>query len=100
MATVIKGSDYELGNKLKRVVQKLLHNELCEVRFIKADESKRIMVCSLLPTFLPPEDYDGPSYETMVKKINNPYLITVWDIENAGWRSFTLERFLRLTVIE
>lgn len=99
MATVIRAKEYDLGIPLKKLVQRNLKNELCEVRFIKADGSKRIMYCTLLETFLPDEDYSGPSYETMLKRQNNPFLITVWDIEKMEWRSFTLDRFLRLTVI-
>jgi hypothetical protein len=96
---VIRGKDYGLCPKLKTMVLKRLHHDLCEVRFVKADDTIRIMLCTLLPTFMPDEDYDGISYETMKKRENNPYLVTVWDVEKMAFRSFTLERFLRLTVI-
>jgi hypothetical protein len=96
---IIKGKEHALGARLKRLVLNALHRELCQVRFIKADGTKRVMLCSLMPTFLPDETYSGPSYETMVKRMNNPYLITVWDVEKMEWRAFTLERFLRLTTL-
>ena len=96
---VIKGSAYPLGKRLKNAVNAALHSELCEVRFIKADGTKRVMLCTLMDTFMPDEDYTGPSYETLIKRHNNPYTITVWDAEINEWRAFTLERFLRLTTI-
>lgn len=100
MPIVIKGKDYELGSKLKRLLTNTLRNELCEVRFIKAEKTIRVMLCTLLDTFLPPPESMGcPSPATAARKANNPYLITVWDVEKQAWRSFNLDTFIRLSVI-
>ena len=97
---VIRGKDYELGIPLKKLVIKKLKSELCVVCFNKADKTIRVMLCTLLDTFLPPlESMGTPSAATATRKANNPYLVTVWDVEKQAWRSFNLETFTRLSVI-
>jgi hypothetical protein len=97
---VLLGKDYELGNQLRKDVLLQLRNELCSVRFVKADGTRRYMQCTLLETFLPPptDAYLRGILEKGQPK-PNPNLITVWDIEKNAWRAFRLETFLRLTVI-
>lgn len=94
---VIRGKDYELGNQLRLDVLKQLRNELCEVRFLKADGTKRIMQCTLLETFLP--DLKQTIRDRKDAPIKDPFTITVWDTEKEAWRAFKLETFLRLTVL-
>ena len=59
--TVILGKDHYIGNSLRKLVLHALRSELCEVRFIKADGTKRIMQCTLLETFLHEKFYDHPA---------------------------------------
>lgn len=97
---VLRGKDYEVGNKLRRDVLLQLRNELCEVRFLKADGTKRIMQCTLQETFLPPPtDAYLQGIMDRDKPKPDPNLITVWDTEKNAWRAFKLETFLRLTVL-
>ena len=97
-ALVIRGGDHEFGDELKALVLKQLRDNLCEIVFIKVDGTKRVMYGTLIPTFFP-ELSDTVSAATQHRKENNPYLITVWDYEVMGWRSFDLARFNRLTVL-
>lgn len=99
---VLRGKDYELGNKLRRDVLFHLRNELCEVRFRKVDGSTRIMQCTLQETFLPPPTdayLKGILAKDPEESLRDPNQISVWDTEKNAWRSFKLENFLRLTVL-
>ena len=94
--------DYDLGTKFKKLVTGTLATELCKVRFIKADGTTRDMLCTLLETFMPlPEatTSTGSVHAALVRKQNNPYLVTVWDVEKMDWRAFSLDRFVALRVI-
>lgn len=95
---LLRGSEHELGDELKSLVLRYLRNELCEVTFVKADNTKRIMLCTLMVTFLPELD-GGSSTAAIAKRENNPWLITAWDVEKEEWRSFSLERLLRVSYI-
>jgi hypothetical protein len=65
-----------------------LHNGICEVTFTKSDGTERVMKCTLSKSYLPPDNRqvlteDGP---------RNPNIVTVWDTEANGWRSFAIDR--------
>lgn len=85
------------GSALRKAVRKQLRRELCRVRFIKADGSKRTMYCSLNPTFLPKKESGAVGRDP--KALNRKAML-VWDIEAEGWRTFKLEGLIRLTVLE
>ena len=72
--------------ELKKLLQDCLLTNVVLVRFKKADGSIRDMQCTLM------EDYIG-----VVSHSNTSgpeHLITVWDIENEGWRSFKVDSVL------
>jgi hypothetical protein len=49
------------------------------------------MLCTLNPDLLPAQtDIE----ETVQKKTPNPDVLAVWDIENAGWRSFRYDSII------
>ena len=56
-----------------------LHEKILEVTFTKVNGDTRVMVCTLIPDFLPPTSGASGGYEG---------LTTVFDLENDGWRSF------------
>lgn len=95
---VLRGKDYELGDELKSLVLNYLRNELCEITFVKADNTKRVMLCTLNITFLPELGHHS-STAAEAKREHHPWLITVWDVEFMEWRSFKLERLLRVSYI-
>ncbi len=95
---LIRGRDYSLDDDMPRLRSELvraLKNNLCEVRFIKADGTKRVMQCTLLETFMP-EDL---SKKVRAASNGKADYISVWCTETNEWRAFSLERFLRLTVL-
>jgi hypothetical protein len=62
-----------------------LHNYVCAVKFTKKDGSIRDMLCTLREDRLPAQtDIE----ENIQKKKPNADVVSVWDIENEGWRSF------------
>ena len=78
MDTVIESKDALIS---------LLKNEIVQVKFNKVDGTERIMKCTLREDHVVP--YEKVS-ETREKKVNEN-IISVWDIENAGWRSFRFD---------
>ena len=60
----------------------LLHCSNIEVTFTKKDGTERVMRCTLQPQYLP------ESIEKEGIKVKNDYVTSVWDLDNAGWRSF------------
>lgn len=86
-------TSYKRENKS---VRKLLRSDLCQAVFKKADGTKRKMVCTLHPTFLPPKMSDGPSLEALMR---DPVQVVVWDIEALAFRSFRLDRLINLKTL-
>lgn len=70
-----------------------LRNGAATVTFIKVNGEKRIMDCTLSPELIPQplvekivEPVDASTEKPERKK--NPNVVSVWDINAAGWRSF------------
>ena len=64
----------------------LVENELT-VEFTKADGTKRKLLCTLKADELPKfEIKEGAK----PKKVNED-ILSVWDLENNGWRSFRID---------
>jgi len=68
------------------LVKRLQISEV-EVTFEKMDGTMRRMRCTLLPSFLP-EQYRGKA--PMLTE-TTPTAISVWDLDNSGWRSFRVD---------
>ena len=64
------------------------------VTFEKADGSMREMTATLQPEYLP----ETKEQNTNLARKDNSEVVTVWDIENAGWRSFRIDRIKSLLV--
>lgn len=63
-------------------LRELLRTDIVTVSFTKKDGSTREMVCTTMPEYIPPVSGNSAS---------NEELVTVWDLENAGWRSFRFD---------
>jgi len=64
-------------------LRKLLSTDVATVVFSKKDGSKRTMICTTLSEYLP----EAPSVPSAV----SPTVVTVWDLEQNGWRSFRFD---------
>ena len=76
-----------------------LQNEVVQLSFIKADGSERHMVCTKNITHIPEEFH--PKTDKVVKLDENGNLIetdlvTIWDMESKGWRSFNFGKIIEV----
>ncbi len=69
-----------------------LKKNLVKVVFTKVNGDERIMNCTLHDSVLP-----EPITET--KKKVNPDTISVWDIDNDGWRSFRVDSIKEFKIV-
>jgi len=84
----------ELQITKDELVEKL-QNESVSVTFTKADGSERTMVCTKMVSKIPEAQH--PKTEKVAKLDENGNivesdLITVFDLEKEGWRSFNFSK--------
>lgn len=76
----------------KHELKEMLVNGVHTVTFVKVDGTERTMKCTLLPEYMPATVTQGQQLLTESSpKPENPNIISVWDIESQGWRSFRLD---------
>ena len=80
--------------KKREVLVEGLKRNLMKVVFTKANGEERIMLCTLHESVLPEQFISG------IKKKENMDTISVWDIDNDGWRSFRMDSIKEVKVIE
>ena len=85
MATVAKGSPYT-----KDEIQSELKKGVAKVSFTKVNGDTRIMECTLNGQHMPKAD-DMPAKKTDRVKAPNNHVLSVWDVNAKGWRSFRVE---------
>ena len=73
----------------KEEISSVLQKGVAKVSFTKVDGSTRIMECTLNGKHMPVEDMPAKKTDR-VKKPNNAVL-SVWDVNAKGWRSFRVE---------
>jgi len=63
-----------------------------EVHFTKVNGENRVMRCTLKPHLLPEVYQTDPTQQTEEKDFHmqNPDVISAWDIQAGGWRSFRI----------
>lgn len=66
-------------------LKELLKSNICEVKFTKVNGEVRNMKCTLVESFLPD---DKAFREEHLPPSSNTSVISVWDIDSNGWRSF------------
>lgn len=76
-----------------------LQENVIEVTFTKLNGDTRIMSCTLVPSFLPPAKVDDPMSQKKVREINEQ-VVSVWDINAQGWRSFRCDRVTEFKTIK
>mgnify|MGYP003972628885 FL=1 len=80
--------------KKREVLVEGLKRNLMKVVFTKVNGEERIMLCTLHESVLP-----EPIITESTKKVN-PDTISVWDIDNNGWRSFRMDSIKEVKVVE
>lgn len=74
----------------KDILRAELKEGVKTITFTKTDGTQRVLKCTLQESVLPQVD---ASKATTTKKQNDDAL-AVWDIENAGWRSFRFDSII------
>ena len=65
-------------------LRQTLSSNIVTVTFEKKDGSMREMLCTTMPEYLPEMTGESTSKPS-------DSLVTVWDLESAGWRSFRFD---------
>jgi len=66
-------------------LRELLRSEIVTLSFTKKDGSQREMLCTTMVEHIP---------QTSNTSVVSKDLVTVWDLENAGWRSFRFDSLI------
>ena len=69
----------------KQELLDLLHQGPVQVRFTKTDGTKRVMLCTLVESYLPSRTGSGTA------KPKPDTIVPVWSIIDQGWRSIRVE---------
>lgn len=80
--------------KKREILVEGLKRNLMKVVFTKKNGEERTMLCTLHESVLPES-----SVTESTKKVN-PDTISVWDIDNTGWRSFRIDSIKEVKVVE
>jgi hypothetical protein len=75
-------------------LKETLSKGIMTVTFEKLDGTLREMRCTLQTEFLPPQLLQ----EGAKPRAENPNVLSVWDIESHGWRSFRIDSIKSIVV--
>ena len=81
-------------------VKTVLQNHIGLVRFMKVEGTERLMKCTLKPDLLPPKETDRLQQAGFdPQKPVNEKILSVWDLEKEGWRSFRIDSIMSIQVV-
>lgn len=90
------GGYTELKEYLKIVdLEYFLRSHVLKIRFVKKDETVRVMVCTLDPSKLPERKQDTLSI-VKNKKFN---IVRVYDLQKEDWRSFDIDSLIDYEIV-
>jgi len=69
----------------------MLHSGIVNIKFTKVDGTERDMKCTLIDSIVVPHE----KKTEREKKINED-IISVWDVEKNGWRSFRYDAIISI----
>lgn len=72
-----------------------LKTNIVQVKFTKVDGTERTMNCTLIEEYITPHEKKTDRIKT-----NKDGLVSVWDIDNNGWRSFKFENLISYAYVE
>lgn len=67
-------------------VQKMLHETVCKVVFMKTNGEERVIHCTLNETMIPAQSENADTPKRAKK--HNPEVQAIYDVEAQGWKSF------------
>ena len=78
------------------LLKETLKQRIVTVVFTKNDGSERTMNCTLQESFFPV--VEQKTEPTKIKNVVNPDVLSVWDVDAAGWRSFRIDSILSTNI--
>ena len=87
------------GIPTKEDLKNLLEQNVLEVDFTKLNGDKRVMTCTLREDMKPPATKTDTMSQKKVREVSDA-VVSVWDVNAKGWRSFRYERVNIVNVID
>lgn len=87
------------GIPLKEDLKKILEQNVIIVDFTKLNGDKRIMTCTLREDMKPQATKTDPMSQKKVREVSDA-VVSVWDVNAKGWRSFRYERINAVDIVE
>lgn len=84
---------------LQQDLKNLLAQNVIKVDFLKLNGDRRVMTCTLREDIKPRATKDDAISQTAVRNVSDA-VISVWDVNAKGWRSFRYDRISEVTVVE
>ena len=102
--TTIESSVSETVANLKGIptkadLKKLLEQNVLTVDFLKLDGDKRVMTCTLREDIKPAATKTDAMSQKKVREVSDA-VVSVWDVNAKGWRSFRYDRINAVDVVE
>ena len=87
------------GIPTKEELKLLLSQNVVTVDFTKLDGDKRVMTCTLREDIKPRATKTDTMSQKKVREISDA-VVSVWDVNAKGWRSFRYDRINTVNIIE
>ena len=87
------------GIPTREELKTLLEHNVVTVDFLKLNGDRRVMTCTLRSDIKPKATKTDPITQTAVRETAEP-VVSVWDVNAQGWRSFRYERINSVDVVD
>jgi hypothetical protein len=87
------------GIPTKTDLKLLLEQNVLTVDFTKLNGDKRVMTCTLREDIKPRANKTDALSQKKVREVSDA-VVSVWDVNAKGWRSFRYERINAVDVVE
>ena len=87
------------GIPTKADLKNMLSQNVLVVDFTKLNGDKRVMTCTLREDMKPSATKDDAMSQTAVREVSDA-VVSVWDVNARGWRSFRYDRINSVTIVE
>ena len=87
------------GIPTKTDLKNLLEQNVLTVDFTKLNGDKRVMTCTLREDMKPSATKDDAMSQKKVREVSDA-VVSVWDVNAKGWRSFRYERVNAVDVVD
>jgi len=87
------------GIPTKPDLKNLLEQNVLTVDFTKLNGDKRVMTCTLREDMKPRATKDDAMSQKAVREVSDA-VVSVWDVNAKGWRSFRYERINAVDIID